>query len=70
MTDLNARVDKVVKMSSLKGVKDIVKSFEGTLDVFKNRFSELAKRLEDQEVKTAVLERIYKTAQKPIETFD
>ena len=36
---------------------------------FKNRFSELAKRLEDQEVKTAVLERIYKTAQKPVETL-
>ncbi len=69
ITDLNARVDKVVKMSSLKGVKDIVKSFEGTLDVFKNRFSELAKSLEDQEVKTAVLERIYRTSQKPVETL-
>ena len=68
ITDLNAKVDKVAKMSSLKGVKDIVKSFEGTLDVFKKRFSKLAKRVEDQEVKTAVLERIYKTAQKPVET--
>ncbi len=68
ITDLNAKVDKVAKMSSLKGVKNIVKSFEGTLDVFKKRFSKLAKRIEDQEVKTAVLERIYKTSQKPVET--
>ncbi len=67
ITDLNAKVDKVVQMGSLKGVKDIVKSFEGTLDVFKKRFSQLAKRLEDQEVKTAVLEKIYETAQKPVE---
>ncbi len=67
LTDLDAKVDKVAKMSSLEGVRDIVKSFEGTLDVFKKRFSQLAKRLEDQEVKTAVLERIYLTAQKPID---
>jgi len=69
ITDLNAKVDKVEKMSTLEGVKDIVKSFEGTLDVFKKRFSKLSKRLEDQEVKTAVLERIYKTSQKPVETM-
>ncbi len=67
--DLDAKVDKVAKMSSLEGVKKIVKSFEGTLDVFKNRFSQLAKRLEDQEVKTSVLERIYQTTQKPVETL-
>ena len=69
LTDLDAKVDKVAKMSSLEGVRDIVKSFEGTLDVFKKRFSQLAKRLEDQEVKTAVLERIYRIAQKPVETL-
>ena len=69
IVDLDAKVDQVSKMSSLKGVKDIVKSFEGTLDVFKQRFSEMAKRLEDQEVKTAVLERIYQTSQKPVETL-
>ncbi|MFQ5685482.1 MAG: hypothetical protein ACE5GV_02360 [Candidatus Scalindua sp.] len=69
ITGLDAKVEKVAKMSSLKGVKDIVKSFEGTLNVFKKRFSKLAKRLEDQEVKTAVLERIYQTAQKPVETL-
>ena len=69
IVELDAKVDKVSKMSSLAGVKDIVKSFEGTLDVFKQRFSEMAKRLEDQEVKTAVLERIYRTTQKPVETL-
>src|SRR3989338_10042600 len=69
ITDLNAKVDKVANMASLKGVKDIVNSFEGTLDVFKKRFSEMAKRLEDQEVKTAVIERIYQTSQKPVETL-
>lgn len=69
IVELDAKVEKVSKMSSLAGVKDIVKSFEGTLDVFKQRFSEMAKRLEDQEVKTAVLERIYKTTQKPVETL-
>lgn len=69
IVELDAKVDKVSKMSSLEGVKNIVKSFEGTLDVFKQRFSQMAKRLEDQEVKTAVLERIYKTAQKPVETL-
>jgi uncharacterized coiled-coil protein SlyX len=69
ITDLNAKVDKVEKMGSLEGVKGVVKSFEGTLDVFKKRFSEMAKRLEDQEVKTSVLERIYQTAQKPLETL-
>ncbi len=69
IADLNAKVDKVEKIGSLKGIKDVVKSFEGTLDVFKQRFSEMAKRVEDQEVKTAVLERIYQTAQKPLETL-
>lgn len=69
LNDLNNKVDRVANMSSLKGVKDIISSFEGTLDVFKKRFSELAKKLEDQEVKTAVLERIYQTAQKPVETL-
>jgi uncharacterized coiled-coil protein SlyX len=69
ITDLNAKVEKVEKMGSLEGVKDVVESFEGTLNVFKNRFSEMAKRLEDQEVKTAVLERIYQTTQKPIDTL-
>ncbi len=69
LANLNAKVDKVEKMGSVSGVKDILKTYEGTLNVFKKRFSEMAKRLEDQQVKTAVLERIYKTSQKPLETL-
>lgn len=67
IADLNAKVDKIEKMRSASGIRDTLKEFEGTLNVFKKRFSEMAKRLEDQEVKTAVLERIYDTAQRPLE---
>jgi uncharacterized coiled-coil protein SlyX len=69
LTNLDTKVERVANMSSLEGVKDIVTSFEGTLDVFKKRFSKLANRIEDQEVKTAVLERMYKTANKPLDTL-
>ena len=69
LSDMDAKVERVENMSSLEGVKDIVKSFEGTLDVFKKRFSKLAKRIEDQEVKTSVLERKYETANKPLDTL-
>ena len=69
LSDMDAKVERVENMSSLEGVKEIVKSFEGTLNVFKKRFSELANRIEDQEVKTAVLERMYKTANKPLDTL-
>ncbi|MFQ5963348.1 MAG: FxLYD domain-containing protein [Candidatus Scalinduaceae bacterium] len=69
LTNLNAKVEKVEKMGSVSGVSDILKTYEGTLNVFKKRFSKMAKRLEDQEVKTAVLEKIYATAQKPLETM-
>lgn len=69
LSDMDAKVERVANMSSLKGVKEIVKSFEGTLNVFKRRFSKLANRIEDQEVKTSVLERIYKTANKPLNTL-
>ncbi|MBT3880177.1 MAG: hypothetical protein HON76_14005 [Candidatus Scalindua sp.] len=69
LSDMDAKVERVANMSSLEGVKEIVKSFEGTLNVFKKRFSKLANRIEDQEVKTAVLERMYKTANKPLDTL-
>ena len=69
LSDMDAKVERVENMSSLEGVKEIVKSFEGTLNVFKKRFSKLANRMEDQEVKTAVLERMYKTANKPLDTL-
>ncbi len=69
LSNMDAKVERVENMSSLEGVKEIVKSFEGTLNVFKKRFSKLANRIEDQEVKTAVLERMYKTANKPLDTL-
>jgi len=69
LSNMDAKVERVENMSSLEGVKEIVKSFEGTLNVFKTRFSKLANRIEDQEVKTAVLERMYKTANKPLATL-
>ncbi len=69
LSDMDAKVDRVENMSSLEGVKEIVKSFEGTLNVFKKRFAKLSNRMEDQEVKTAVLERMYKTANKPLDTL-
>jgi len=69
LSDMDAKVERVANMSSLEGVKEIVKSFEGTLNVFKKRFSKLANRIEDQEVKTSVLERMYKTANQPLDTL-
>jgi uncharacterized coiled-coil protein SlyX len=69
LSNMDAKVERVENMSSLEGVKEIVKSFEGTLNVFKKRFSKLANRIEDQEVKTAVLEKMYKTANKPLATL-
>ncbi len=69
LSDMDAKLNRVANMSSLEGIKEIVKSFEGTLNVFKKRFSELANRIEDQEVKTSVLERMYKTANKPLDTL-
>lgn len=69
LANIDAKVNKIEKMGSVSGVRDILKNYEGTLDVFKKRFSGMAKRVEDQEVKTAVLERIYKTAQEPLETL-
>ena len=69
LKDLDANVERVANMASLKGVKDIVKEFEGTLKVFKKRFAKLDNRVEDQEVKTAVLEKMYKTANQPLDTL-
>ncbi len=69
LSNMDAKVERVENMSSLEGVKEIVKSFEGTLNVFKKRFSKLANRIEDQEVKTAVLERMYEASNKPLDTL-
>jgi len=69
LSDLNAKVGKIEKMKDVSGVRNILKSYEGTLNVFKKRFSGMAKKVEDLEVKTAVLEKIYKTSQEPLENL-
>ena len=56
---LAARIDEIEKISSLIEVKNILKSFKGTDDVLKKRLSEIAKKLEDTEVKFTVLEKLY-----------
>ncbi len=69
LSDLDANVERVANMASLKGVKDIVKEFEGTLKVFKKRFAKLDNRVEDQEVKTSVLEKMFKQANQPLDSL-
>jgi hypothetical protein len=69
IANLNARMDKIEEISSVLEIKNILKSFEGTLDVLNKRFSKIVKRLEDIEVKTAIIEKIYQVSQKPLETL-
>lgn len=69
LAKLSTQLEKVENTKSVSGVKEVLKSYEGTLNVFKQRFSGMAKDLEDLAVKTAVLERIYQTSQKPLETL-
>ncbi len=68
LTKLDSKVTKVQNMRSVAGVRESLKEFEDTLDIFKQRFAEMAKRVEDQEVKVSVLEKVYATAQNPVET--
>ncbi|MCP5003238.1 MAG: hypothetical protein GY941_04695 [Planctomycetes bacterium] len=68
LSKLDSRVTKVQNMRSVEGVKKALQSFDDALDIFKKRFAEMAKRLEDYEVKVSVLEKVYATAQNPVET--
>lgn len=68
LSQLDSKLTKVQNMRSVEGVKETLQSFNEVLDVFKKRFAEMAKRLEDQEVKVSVLEKVYETAQNPVET--
>ena len=69
LSKLDSKITKVEKTRSVQGVRESLKSYEDILDIFKERFAEMAKKLEDQEVKVAVLEKIYATAQNPVETL-
>ncbi len=66
MAKVNKRLSKIEKAVSSLEIKEIQKtltSFEGTLDVFKNRFSNISKSLEDSEINAAVIERMYRETQ-------
>ncbi|MDR4504985.1 MAG: hypothetical protein MRK01_09380 [Candidatus Scalindua sp.] len=69
LSKLDSKLTRVQNMRSVEGVKETLKSYEDVLDVIKKRFSEMVKRLEDQEVKVSVLERVYEATQNPVETM-
>lgn len=62
-----SRVAVVEKSSSIAEVKGMLDSFNKTFDVLKKLLSDLSKRVEDQEVKAAVLEKRYHESQRPLE---
>ena len=67
---LNTSMSKMAsleKTTSIAEVKGMLDSFGKTFDVLKKLLSDLAKRVEDQEIKAAVLERRYQEAQRPLE---
>ncbi|GJQ58849.1 MAG: hypothetical protein D8M57_01865 [Candidatus Scalindua sp. AMX11] len=68
LSKLDSKVTKVQNMQSVEGVRETLQSFDDTLTIFKQRFAEMAKGIEDQAVKVAVLEKVYATAQNPVET--
>ena len=69
IANLNARIDKVEKTGSILETDNIAKSFKDTIDVLNKRSAEIANRLENLEVKVAVIEKIYRVSQKPLETL-
>lgn len=64
-----SRLEKVEQVTSLEDVKNTLDSFGKTFDVFKKLFSDLKKRVEDQEVKTTVLEKKYHETEAPLAPF-
>lgn len=67
LNSIVSRLEGIEKTASVADVKGVIDSFGKTLDVLKKLLSDLAKRVEDQEVKTAVLEKRYQEAQRPLE---
>ncbi len=67
MNTVLAKIDIVEKSSSVAEIKQLIEAFGKTFDVFKKNMSDLTKRIEDQEVKNAVLEKRVMETQKPIE---
>lgn len=62
-----SKMESLEKTTSIAEVKGMLDSFGKTFDVLKKLLSDLTKRVEDQEVKAAVLEKIYKEAQRPLD---
>ncbi|MCF6157822.1 MAG: hypothetical protein E3K32_04465 [wastewater metagenome] len=62
-----SRVVAMERSASVAEVSAAIASFGDTLNLLKKLLSELTKRVEDQEVKTAVLEKRYKEAEMPLE---
>ncbi len=62
-----SKVEALEKTASVAEVKGMIDSFGKTLDVLKKLLSDITKRVEDQEIKTAVLEKRYQEAQRPLE---
>ncbi|GJQ49042.1 hypothetical protein KsCSTR_06110 [Candidatus Kuenenia stuttgartiensis] len=69
MNKIVSRLEKVEQVTSIEDVKNTLDSFGKTFDVFKKLFSDLKKRVEDQEVKTTVLEKKYQEAETPLAPF-
>lgn len=67
LNSIVSRLEAIERTSSVADVKGLLDSFGKTLDILKKLLSDLAKRVEDQEVKTAVLEKRYQEAQRPLE---
>ncbi|MBI5308698.1 MAG: hypothetical protein HZB37_10305 [Planctomycetes bacterium] len=67
MNTVLAKIDIVEKSSSVAEIKQLIEAFGKTFEVFKKNMSDLTKRIEDQEIKNAVLEKRVMETQKPIE---
>jgi len=67
LNTIMSRVESMEKSASIVEVKNMLDSFNKTFDVLKKLLSDLTKRVEDQEVKTTVLEKRYQEAQRPLE---
>jgi len=60
-------MESLEKTASIAEVKGMLDSFGKTFDVLKKLLSDITKRVEDQEIKTSVLEKRYQEAQRPLE---
>ncbi len=67
LNTIMSRVESIENVASIVEVKNMLDSFNKTFDVLKKLVSDLTKRVEDQEVKTSVLEKRYQEAQRPLE---